>query len=212
MMLFGLIGAAYAPPALFDQSTEKNGMRVSVRYTSRRAMVAVAILAICGCDRPGEKQGERQQDDVPTAPSAATSRTAPTEPQKAAAQSDTVPANGDVVQRRAALEQQIEAAQMQQTKLAAERERLANLVSTHQARGEAKLAEFKAQLKDADTDGAGDAREQLAERARNELETALMTDQEYQVQLAEAEQKVADGAANLSKLKTELASLRGAQR
>jgi hypothetical protein len=76
--------------------------------------------------------------------------------------------------------------QVQLDALRIERDRLAGQVDTHQNDGEKRLAELKGQWKNA----AGSEREQFAEAARHEMESALMLDEEYRAQLQEAEEKM----------------------
>lgn len=98
-------------------------------------------------------------------------------------------------QRMAELEAELAA-------LRIERDRLAGQVDTHQIDGERRLAELKRQWKST----GGSERERFAEAARNEMESALMMDEEYRAQLQEADEKLQRTERELRELRKRVAA------
>jgi hypothetical protein len=138
-----------------------------------KSAVSIVAIMMAGCGAPADEVAVRSAAQAPSAiPSAAMTRveTSPT------ARSD-----DEAMRRQRMLE-----LQGQVNALRIERDRLAGQVDAHQIEGEKRLSELKLQWKSA----AGSEREQFAEAARNEMESALMLDEEYRAQLQDAEEKM----------------------
>lgn len=84
---------------------------------------------------------------------------------------------------------------------------MAGQVTAHQADGEKRLAELKAQWSSVD----GGSRDRLAESARNEMESALMMDEEYRAQLQEADEKLQRTERELREVREREAALLGSR-
>jgi chromosome segregation ATPase len=162
--------------------------------------VAMALIVVAGCEQSMQ-------------PETTTSRTAP-----APSPVKTIAATGpsDIPQREqeapvrgfADLQAELAALQSDQGALQIERDRLTGQLESHQAEGQKRLAELKRQWNAlGDTGGAvaGDAaaRERFAERARVEMESALMMDQEYRAQLEETDGKLRDLQQKMNSLRQE---------
>lgn len=104
------------------------------------------------------------------------------------------------------MQARIEAARAELAQLQSEKLRIAALVESHQAEGEAQLAALKAQAKALQEQSAG-SQDAFAERARNQMEDALMLDQEYRGQLDAVEKQLDASESRLSDLKAELKAL-----
>lgn len=150
----------------------------------RHSAVLIASLLMNGCGAPTEEAAAR--DPVPTSvvPQTETPDVVRTDLQQ-------------LQTRRAALQGEYDA-------LRIERDRLADRVGAHQADGERRLAELKSQLQSVD----GAARDGFAERARNEMESALMMDEEYRAQLQQADEELQRTERELRDLREREAVLR----
>jgi hypothetical protein len=169
-----------------------------VHQTARMVVAAgllLAVLATNGCDRTTDSQsGVRAPVPEMSAPVS----------QRENATAKVV--HGAGAQADEPLHAEIAAAQSQERTLLIERDRIARLVESHQLTGEQRLAALKEQLQSFDGKRSSDpdaaaARERFAERARVEMESALMMDEEYRAQLQEAEEKLRQTQQQLRQLR-----------
>jgi hypothetical protein len=86
-----------------------------------------------------------------------------------------------------------------------ERDRIERLLESHQAEGEQRLASLKKQWAAFDASSASEdrehARERFAERARVEMESALMMDEEYRAQLQVTNEKLRQAEERMRELR-----------
>ncbi len=157
------------------------------------------MLATCGCEQSNESEGRaRAPDKSDTVPQSETST-------GIAAQNNTSMNQEAEATEVAARQAELAAIQSQHAALRIERERISTLLESHQAEGEKKLAALKAQWKEFDgaarnnSDQAA-SREEFAERARVEMESALMMDQEYRAQLQETDDKLRESQKRMREL------------
>jgi hypothetical protein len=157
-----------------------------IRKAFLASSLAIAAMAICGCEEPKQVQsGERMASlDTPVAITQSATQTG------AALQSETAKGQGVKAQ---SLQAELAAVQSQQAALQVERDRIARLLESHQAVGDEKLVALKKQwsaISVSASSAQAATREQFAERARIEMESALMMDQEYRAQLQETDDKL----------------------
>ena len=186
-MLLELFGPAYAPPAPLRRQRGYHVYRV--RKISIAAIWSIAVIAIAGCEPPVEPQSEKRRLARET-PAAAQQAASPA----TAAIGSPLPDQQQSTNNDGQLKAQLAMLESERAALEIERDQLTRQVEAHQADGAKKLAQLKAEWNafekkvGANTDPS--ARERFAERARVEMESALMMDQEYRAHLEATEGKL----------------------
>lgn len=168
----------------------------------RSVQLLMALIVVAGAGGCGQ-----DADSPANSPATAANESAAVDgPAAAGPSTATEPAVQDIAQRRSELQARIDAAQAEQAQLQSEKLRIAALVESHQAEGEAQLAALKAQARALQEQSAG-SQDAFAERARNQMEDALMLDQEYRGQLAAVEKQLDTSESRLRDLEAQLKAL-----
>lgn len=176
-------------------------LRRASAASTRSAAVAAAVVAMCGCGPSEQTQTEIQAPEQTAAaaiPQSETAKAGPVE-NEAAGEPTREQVTNDV-------QVQLAAVQAERGELLSERDRIARLLASHQAEGEQRLAALRKQWTAFDGGSAENSdqalmRERFAERARVEMENALMMDQEYRAQLQETENKLQQAEQRMRELR-----------
>lgn len=169
-----------------------------MRGRAVQSVIALMVAAVAG--------GCGQAVDPPTNTSATAATPAATAAPAAAPVMAGESTAQAIAERRSELRVQIDAAEAEQAQLQSEKLRIAALVQSHQAEGASQLAALKARSKTLQGQSA-QSQDAFAEQARNQLESALMLDQEYRNQLDAVEQRLDTNRSRLDELRAELQSL-----
>lgn len=173
-----------------------------LRKASAALTLLVAVVATCGCGPSEQTETETQTPERSTSiaiPQSETGKAGAVENEAADEPTTSEQVTNDV-------QVQLAAVQAERGELLVERDRIARLLASHQAEGEQRLATLKKQWTAFDGGSATSSdqaltRERFAERARVEMENALMMDQEYRAQLQETENRLEQAEQRMHELR-----------